>query len=88
MTRPVYKATRAHEVQVTYIMDSDDCPLAEIHLGRWSPKKYSVLLRRGLETFVHDGRGGMDGIAEYDTIQEAAVTVDLFMDCNARGLFS
>ena len=86
MTRPVYRATKALEVQVTYIMDEEDCPLAEIHFGRWTPDKYSVLLRRGLETFVADGFS--DTTKEHGTIREAAETVDLFLDCGAAALFS
>ena len=86
MTHPVYKATKVLEVQVTYIMDEEGCPLTEIHFGRWTPGKYYVLLRRGLETFVADGFS--DAAKEHGTIREAAETVDLFLDCGAAALFS
>lgn len=66
--------------KVWTIMSTKDMPLAEIHLGRWTPRKYSVRLLVGLDTFIMESS---EKVQEVDTIREAAEMVDCFLHCGA-----
>lgn len=78
---PKYEIGAVINHQVWTIMSAKDTPLAEIHLGRWTPGKYSVrLLVEPLDTFIMESS---EKVQEVDTIREAAEMVDCFLHCGA-----
>lgn len=82
MSKYVKGPIKIESSSVTHIMDAEGSPVADIYLGRFTPGMYSVMLRRGLETFVCNGDGS---VMELDTATAAAHTVDIFFDdCGAE----
>lgn len=77
---PKYEIGAVINHQVWTIMSTKDMPLAEIHLGRWAPGKYSTRLLVGLDTFIMESS---EKVQEVDTIKEAAAMVDCFLHCDA-----
>ena len=78
---PKYEIGSVINHEVWTIMSTKDMTLAEIHLGRWTPGKYSVRFAIGpLDTFIMES---FDKVQEVDTIKEAAAMVDCFLHCGA-----
>ena len=81
---PKYEIGQVISTKVWIIQDKNETPLAEIHLGRWKPEKYSVRLRVGLDTFIMDNA---EEVKEMDTIQEAVEMIDCFLHCDTVNYF-
>lgn len=84
-SHPKYEIGQVISHQVWTIMSTNDMPLAEIHLGRWTPGKYSVRLLVGpLGTFIMESA---ENVKEVNSMLEAADMVDTFLHCGTYSRF-